>query len=180
MTNHFNFKTEASLVVQWLRVYLAMQVHQFDPWSGKIPHALEQLSLCTTANKPALQSLRATTTKPVCLECVLCKRRRYHNKKPIRCNQRQPLLNVTREKPTHGNENPMEPNNFFVLSFKIICKTESTETSRLPQMFFHTLETHPGEETSINSASPIYGIEEGKRAFPLRLAFQGATHRQRA
>ena len=27
MTNHFNFKTEASLVVQWLRVYLAMQVH---------------------------------------------------------------------------------------------------------------------------------------------------------
>ena len=25
----------ASLVVQWLRIYLAMQGHQFDPWSRK-------------------------------------------------------------------------------------------------------------------------------------------------
>ena len=28
--------------------------HGFDPWSGKIPHAVEQLSLCATATEPAL------------------------------------------------------------------------------------------------------------------------------
>ena len=28
--------------------------HGFEPWSGKIPHGTEQLSLCTTATKPAL------------------------------------------------------------------------------------------------------------------------------
>ena len=28
--------------------------HGFDPWSRKIPHALEQLSLCTTAIDPAV------------------------------------------------------------------------------------------------------------------------------
>ena len=27
---------------------------RFDPWSGKIPHAVEQLSLCTTATEPVL------------------------------------------------------------------------------------------------------------------------------
>ena len=27
---------------------------EFDPWSRKIPHALEQLSLCTTAMEPVL------------------------------------------------------------------------------------------------------------------------------
>ena len=33
----------ASLVAQWLRVCLPMQGHGFKPWSGKIPHATEQL-----------------------------------------------------------------------------------------------------------------------------------------
>ena len=40
------------------------------PWSGKIPHATEQLSLCTTilslcsrARKPQLLSLHAATTE---------------------------------------------------------------------------------------------------------------------
>ena len=27
---------------------------QFDPWSGKIPHAMEQLSPCTTTTEPVL------------------------------------------------------------------------------------------------------------------------------
>ena len=33
-----------SLVVHWLRIHLPRQGTQFDPWSGKIPHALGQLS----------------------------------------------------------------------------------------------------------------------------------------
>ncbi|KAJ8780365.1 hypothetical protein J1605_011629 [Eschrichtius robustus] len=28
--------------------------HGFEPWSGKIPHATEQLSLCATTTEPAL------------------------------------------------------------------------------------------------------------------------------
>ena len=36
--------------------------HQFDPYSGKTPHAAEQLSLCTTID-PVLQSWGATTTE---------------------------------------------------------------------------------------------------------------------
>ena len=34
----------ASLVAQWLRIHLPMQGTQFEPWSGKIPRATEQLS----------------------------------------------------------------------------------------------------------------------------------------
>ena len=43
-----------SLVAQWLRIHLPMQGHGFEPWSGKIPHTAEQLSLCATTTEPAL------------------------------------------------------------------------------------------------------------------------------
>ena len=43
-----------SLVAQWLRICLPMQGHRFEPWSGRIPHATEQLSLCATTTEPAL------------------------------------------------------------------------------------------------------------------------------
>ena len=43
-----NLPTEASLVAQWLRICLPMQGHRFDPWSGKIPHGVEQWSPCAT------------------------------------------------------------------------------------------------------------------------------------
>ena len=33
----------------------------FEPWSGKIPHAAEQLSPWATTTEPALQSPQATT-----------------------------------------------------------------------------------------------------------------------
>ena len=42
---------------------------EFDPWSGKIPHA-PQLSLCMT------------TSEPACLEPVLCGKRGHCNEKP--------------------------------------------------------------------------------------------------
>ena len=45
---------QASLVAQWLRIACQSRGHGFKPWSGKIPHAAEQLSPC------------ATTTEPVC------------------------------------------------------------------------------------------------------------------
>ena len=50
-------KIRASLVAQWLRIRLSMQGTLvragFGPWSGKIPHALEQISPCATTTEPA-------------------------------------------------------------------------------------------------------------------------------
>ena len=43
--------------------------HRFELWSGKIPQASDQLSLCTTPIKPVFWSLKATTTEPVCCNC---------------------------------------------------------------------------------------------------------------
>ena len=40
--------------------------HGFNPWSGKIPHAVEQLGPCATATDPVLWSPWATTAEPAC------------------------------------------------------------------------------------------------------------------
>ena len=37
--------------------------HKFDPWSGKIPQAVDQLSLCATTVEPVLYSPGTTTTE---------------------------------------------------------------------------------------------------------------------
>ena len=39
-------KIGTSMVVQWLRICLPVQGTLVNPWSGKIPHAAGQLSLC--------------------------------------------------------------------------------------------------------------------------------------
>ena len=44
----------ASLMAQWLRIHLPMQRARFEPWSGKIPHAAEQLSPRATTTEPVL------------------------------------------------------------------------------------------------------------------------------
>ena len=69
---------KTSLVVQWIRIRLRQhRRHEFDPWSGKIPHAPEQL-------KPMCCQL----LKPSSLEPVLGNKRRLRNEKPTRRNQR--------------------------------------------------------------------------------------------
>ena len=45
-----------SLEVHWLRIHLPMQGTGFDPWSGKTPHAVEQLSLCSTTAEAMLEN----------------------------------------------------------------------------------------------------------------------------
>ena len=42
----------ASLVAQWSRTCHQCRRHRFNPWSGKIPPLVEQLSLCATATEP--------------------------------------------------------------------------------------------------------------------------------
>ena len=39
---------------------------RFDPWSEKIPHAMEQLSPCATTLEPVLQSPETATTESRC------------------------------------------------------------------------------------------------------------------
>ena len=42
--------------------------HRFYPWSGKVPHATEQLSPRTTSVQPACWSPGAATAEPTCLD----------------------------------------------------------------------------------------------------------------
>ena len=49
------------LVVQWLRIHLPMQGHRFDPWSGKIPHAVGQLKPVPTPEAQVTSSQRSAT-----------------------------------------------------------------------------------------------------------------------
>ena len=53
---HYHFLNYywASLVAQWLRIACQCREHGFEPWSGKIPHAVKQLSPCATTTKPVL------------------------------------------------------------------------------------------------------------------------------
>ena len=49
---HLLMKLLNPLVVQWLRIHMQGRGQEFYPWSRKIPHAMEQLSLCTTTAEP--------------------------------------------------------------------------------------------------------------------------------
>ena len=53
-----------SLVVQWLKICLAMQRTQFGPWCGKIACAAEQLSLCATTSEPTSRAQALQQEKP--------------------------------------------------------------------------------------------------------------------
>ena len=41
----------SSLVVQWIRICMPCRGHRFNPWLKRIPHATEQLSLCSQQEK---------------------------------------------------------------------------------------------------------------------------------
>ena len=77
---------------------------QDHPWSGKIPHATEQLSPCSRAGEPQL-------LKPGRLEAALCNKRGQRNGKPEHCNERgAPALNRCR-KPARERrkDSPVQP-----------------------------------------------------------------------
>ena len=64
--------------------------HGCHPWSGKMPHAKEQLSQCDTTIEPVLSSLGAENTEATCcsywsphaLGPVLCNKSSRHHEKP--------------------------------------------------------------------------------------------------
>ena len=55
--------------------------HRFDPWSWKIPQAVEQLSPCAT-----VLSLCSRAWKPTALEPKLRNKSNHHNEKSVHCN----------------------------------------------------------------------------------------------
>ena len=61
--------------------------HGFEPWSGKVPHAVEQMGPW------------ATITEPACLEPVLRNKRGRDSERPAHCDEEWPLLAATRESP---------------------------------------------------------------------------------
>ena len=70
--------------------------HRIDPWSGRIPHATEQLSLCATTTEPTLQSPGATTTEASAPYSPCSITRNHHNEKPGHLHKEQPPLTTTR------------------------------------------------------------------------------------
>ena len=68
--------------------------HGFKPWSGKIPHAAEQLGPW------------ATITEPVRLEPVLCNKKGRDNEKPVHRDEEWPPLAATRESPRTETKTP--------------------------------------------------------------------------
>ena len=70
----FKLKKEEERLPWWLsgkESACQCRRHEFDPWSGTIPYATEQLSLCTTTTEPVLWSPRTTATE-TCVPRSLC------------------------------------------------------------------------------------------------------------
>ena len=92
----YNSKTGTSQVVQWIRIHLPMQGTWCDPWSGKIPHAAEQLTRATQL------------LKPMHLEPVLYNRRSHHNEERVHCNQRAARV-LHNQRAGAQNKDPAQP-----------------------------------------------------------------------
>ena len=71
--------------------------HGFKPWSGKIPHAAEQLGLW------------ATITEPARLEPVLRNERGHDSERPAHHDEEWPLLAATRESPRTETKTQHKP-----------------------------------------------------------------------
>ena len=81
----------------WLsgqRICLQCRRPGFKPWSGKIPHAAEQLS-----------------------PSVLCTKRGHHNEKPTHCTGEGLPLATTRESPHKAKTQPSQKHTFVSLGF---------------------------------------------------------------
>ena len=77
-------------MAQWLRIHLTTQGHPFDPRPGKIPHALQQLSLWAPTPEPVPQSQCTPTPEACAPEPELCKR--DADREPEPATRGQPAL----------------------------------------------------------------------------------------
>ena len=92
---------------------------QFNPWSGKIPHTMEQLSLCTTP-EPTCSSSSTTEARAIWSPCSATIG--HGNEKPSHHNQRAAPACHNQRKSTCGNEDPAQPKIINTITFKNIYK----------------------------------------------------------
>ena len=93
----------------------ACRTQRFHPWSGKIPHAVEQLSPHITAIEPVFQSPGAATAELTRCTCwslqargpVPCTRRTHRKEKPAHPKEGAAPSPHNSRKPVRSNEGPM-------------------------------------------------------------------------
>ena len=83
--------------------------HGFEPWSGKIPHATEQLGPW------------ATTTEPARLEPVLCNKRGRDSERPAHRDEEWPPLAATRESPCTETKTQHSKNKLKKKKKNLVC-----------------------------------------------------------
>ena len=83
--------------------------HGFDPWSGKISHASEQLSPHSQLLSLCSRDQELQLLKVMCPEPVLGNKTSHHNEKFVCCNEEWIPLSTNTEKPVCSNENPEQP-----------------------------------------------------------------------
>ena len=103
---HKIFQGGASLAVQWLESACQCRGHMFHLWSGNIPQAAGQLSLCTTTTEPELQccelellSTCANYWSPHTVEPTLSNKRSHRKEKPSTTTREGSPLAMARENP---------------------------------------------------------------------------------
>ena len=74
--------------------------HRFNPWSGKIPRAVEQLSPSTTITEPVLRAWGRKLLKPSCPRACSATREATAIRSPCTTTGEEPPLTATGEKPT--------------------------------------------------------------------------------
>ena len=94
--------------------------HGLDPWSGKIPPAVEQLSPCATTI-PVLWSPWAATNELKCLEPVPCNKRWHGPEKAMHRKEEQLQL----ERSLCSEEDPAQKtqhNQIYIYIYRYIKK----------------------------------------------------------
>ena len=117
---HIGYLIEMSFLLPWWlsgkQSTCQCMKYEFDPWSRRIPHAMEQLSLCITAIESVLQSSGTTTTKPMCcsywspctLEPVLCHKKSHCKEMPVHYNYRVAPSCCNLEESLCSNKDPAQ------------------------------------------------------------------------
>ena len=97
-------KGRASLVAQREESFGQCRRVGFDPWSRKIPHATEQLSLCTTTIGPVSTAWEPKLLNPICPRTCAPPQWEAHTPQL----ESGPCL-LQLEKIPHSNEDPVQP-----------------------------------------------------------------------
>ena len=98
------------LAVQWIRVCLPITRHKFNPWSGKMPHAVEQhvpqLSEPTSSRvcEPQGPNAHAATT-----EAQAPGARALKQENPVQPQQTVPPTRHNQRNPEYSSKDPVQP-----------------------------------------------------------------------